>query len=126
MGARPEDYARAAPYKSYIHVDQFSGPRDLAEFLLELDKDDQKYNQYFQVILVLYCKVEYVQKTSMNLEHELWELGWQFGGWPCSPTPFKVWATQSVFLAALCILLFIVQLPGTSWAPATKNITVRI
>ena len=82
MGARPEDYARAAPYKSYIHVDQFSGPRDLAVFLLELDKDDQKYNQYFQVILVLYCKLEYVQKTSMNLEHELWELGWQFGVWP--------------------------------------------
>ena len=54
MGARPEDYARAAPYKSYIHVDQFSGPRDLAQFLLELDKDDQKYNQYFQVILILY------------------------------------------------------------------------
>ena len=53
MGARPEDYARAAPYKSYIHVDQFSGPRDLAQFLLELDKDDQKYNQYFQVIFIL-------------------------------------------------------------------------
>ena len=49
MGARPEDYERAAPYKSYIHVDQFSGPRELAEFLLELDKNDEKYNQYFQV-----------------------------------------------------------------------------
>ena len=48
MGARPEDYERAAPYKSYIHVDQFSGPRELAEFLLELDKNDDKYNQYFQ------------------------------------------------------------------------------
>ena len=62
MGARPEDYARAAPYKSYIHVDQFSSPRDLAQFLLELDKDDQKYNQYFQVILMLYCKVKDVKK----------------------------------------------------------------
>ena len=25
MGARPEDYERQAPYRSYIHVDQFSG-----------------------------------------------------------------------------------------------------
>ena len=49
MGARPADYEKAAPYKSYIHVDQFKGPRELAEYLLELDKDDQKYNQYFQV-----------------------------------------------------------------------------
>ena len=54
MGARPEDYARAAPYKSYIHVDQFSGPRELAEYLLELDKDDQKYNQFFQATFILF------------------------------------------------------------------------
>ena len=65
MGARPEDYARAAPYKSYIHVDQCSGPRELAQFLLELDKDDQKYNQYFQVksnylciVLIIFMSVE--------------------------------------------------------------------
>ena len=25
MGARPEDYERQAPFKSYIHVDQFAG-----------------------------------------------------------------------------------------------------
>ena len=48
MGARPEEYARAAPYMSYIHVDEFRGPRQLAEYLLELDRDDAKYNQYFQ------------------------------------------------------------------------------
>ena len=49
MGARPADYEKAAPYKSYIHVDQFKGPRELAEYLVELDRDDQKYNEYFQV-----------------------------------------------------------------------------
>lgn len=49
MGARPEDYANVAPYNSYIHVDQFKGPEELAEYLHELDKDDVKYNQYFQV-----------------------------------------------------------------------------
>ena len=49
MGARPADYEKVAPHNSYIHVDQFRGPRDLAEYLLELDRDDKKYNQYFQV-----------------------------------------------------------------------------
>jgi len=48
MGARPEDYEKAAPYKSYIHVDQFKGPKEMAEYLIELDNDDQKYNEYFQ------------------------------------------------------------------------------
>jgi glycoprotein 3-alpha-L-fucosyltransferase len=49
MGARLEDYERAAPYKSFIHVDQFAGPQQLAEYLHILDKDDAKYNEYFQV-----------------------------------------------------------------------------
>ena len=49
MGARPEDYARVAPHYSYIHVDQFRGPRHLAEYLHILDKDHHKYNEYFQV-----------------------------------------------------------------------------
>ena len=53
MGARPEDYARDAPAHSYIHVDEFRGPKELAEYLHQLDKDDEKYNEYFQVILVL-------------------------------------------------------------------------
>jgi len=48
MGARPEDYARSAPHHSYIHVDEFSGPKALAEYLLKLDKDDEAYNQYFK------------------------------------------------------------------------------
>ena len=29
MGVRPEDYAVSAPYKSYIHVDDFYGLKDL-------------------------------------------------------------------------------------------------
>jgi len=48
MGARPEDYEKVAPKKSYIHVDEFKGPKELAEYLHELDQDDDKYNQYFQ------------------------------------------------------------------------------
>ena len=48
MGARKEEYEAVAPYNSFIHVDQFNGPKELAMYLLELDKDDEKYNQYFQ------------------------------------------------------------------------------
>ena len=49
MGARPEDYARAAPHHSFIHVDEFPGPEQLARHLLMLDRDRDRYNQYFQV-----------------------------------------------------------------------------
>ena len=48
MGARPEDYERSAPYHSYIHVDDFEGPKQLAEYLHKLDQDDNLYQQYFQ------------------------------------------------------------------------------
>ena len=48
MGARPQDYERAAPYKSYIHVDDFEGPKELAEFLKKLEENDELYNDYFR------------------------------------------------------------------------------
>lgn len=47
MGAAPEDYRRAAPPHSFIHVDDFESPKDLADYLLKLDKDDKLYNEYF-------------------------------------------------------------------------------
>ena len=48
MGARPEDYAKSAPHKSFIHVDDFDGPKELAEYLHKVDQDDQLYNEYFK------------------------------------------------------------------------------
>jgi hypothetical protein len=48
MGARPQDYERAAPYKSFIHVDDFDGPKQLAEFLKTLEENDEAYNDYFR------------------------------------------------------------------------------
>ena len=48
MGARPEEYKKVAPDFSFIHVDEFSGPSELAKYLHQLDQDDEKYNQYFQ------------------------------------------------------------------------------
>ncbi|KAK7073971.1 Alpha-(1,3)-fucosyltransferase 7 [Halocaridina rubra] len=48
MGAHPEDYARQAPERSYIHVDDFESPKDLADFLHLLDQNDDLYNEYFR------------------------------------------------------------------------------
>ena len=48
MGAHPDDYKRVAPYKSYIHVDEFKGPKELAAYLHKLDKNDHLYNEYLQ------------------------------------------------------------------------------
>lgn len=48
MGARPEDYEVSAPRRSYIHVDEFASPKELAEYLHILDKDDELYNSYFK------------------------------------------------------------------------------
>lgn len=48
MGGHPDDYRRAAPPNSYIHVDDFKSPAHLAQYLNKLDKDDIAYNQYFE------------------------------------------------------------------------------
>lgn len=47
MGAHPNDYKKLAPPKSYIHVDYFKSPAELAEYLKFLDKHDDLYNSYF-------------------------------------------------------------------------------
>ncbi len=47
MGARKEDYALVAPPMSFIHVDDFDSPKELALYLLKLDQNDELYNQYF-------------------------------------------------------------------------------
>ena len=47
MGARPEDYKRAAPLNSFIHVDDFEGPNELAQYLKMLEQNDELYNHYF-------------------------------------------------------------------------------
>lgn len=48
MGAAPEDYRRAAPHYSFIHVDEYTGPKQLARYLAELDANDELYNEYFK------------------------------------------------------------------------------
>ena len=47
MGAPISDYKAVAPPNSFIHVDSFAGPEDLAKYLHVLDQDDDLYNGYF-------------------------------------------------------------------------------
>ena len=46
MGARLEDYTALAPPNSFIHVDQFSGPAELAAHLHLLGRDHDSYNAH--------------------------------------------------------------------------------
>ena len=48
MGARPEDYTAVAPAHSYLHVDDYSGPEELATHLLALQDSPHLYNSYFR------------------------------------------------------------------------------
>ena len=60
MGARLEEYKKVAPDFSFIHVEEFSGPEELAKYLHQLDQDDEKYNQYFQAghsLWYRYCSI---------------------------------------------------------------------
>ena len=33
-----------------LYLKKNQGPKELADYLHELDQDDEKYNQYFQVV----------------------------------------------------------------------------
>ncbi|XP_053576136.1 3-galactosyl-N-acetylglucosaminide 4-alpha-L-fucosyltransferase FUT3-like [Bombina bombina] len=68
MGPPRSNYERFVPPDSFIHVDDFQSPKELASYLLELDKDDKRYKQYFNWrskfkpegitnYLLQYCKV---------------------------------------------------------------------
>ena len=89
MGARLEDYQESAPHKSFLHVDQFSGPEHLASFLHKLDQDDSLYNEYFQVW--------YLDKTSANCHPPLrhCQLGHRFSS--MHAVAFAVLLTQRIF-----------------------------
>ncbi|XP_026822101.1 glycoprotein 3-alpha-L-fucosyltransferase A-like isoform X1 [Rhopalosiphum maidis] len=48
MGPNRSDYELMAPKNSFIHVDDFESPKQLADYLHLLDDDDRLYNNYFQ------------------------------------------------------------------------------
>lgn len=47
MGATREEYARLAPPHSFIHVEDFRDPQELAMYLVYLDGNATAYNEYF-------------------------------------------------------------------------------
>uniref|UniRef100_A0A023GFR3 Fucosyltransferase n=1 Tax=Amblyomma triste TaxID=251400 RepID=A0A023GFR3_AMBTT len=47
MGASKEEYSRLAPPHSFIHVEDFTSPEDLARYLVYLDTNASAYNEYF-------------------------------------------------------------------------------
>ncbi|XP_020636917.3 3-galactosyl-N-acetylglucosaminide 4-alpha-L-fucosyltransferase FUT3 [Pogona vitticeps] len=48
LGPSRKNYESHIPPDSFIHVDDFSSPRELAGFLQELDKNATRYESYFQ------------------------------------------------------------------------------
>ena len=79
MGPSIQDYAAVAPPKSFIHVDSFDSPADLAKYLHLLDQDDALYNEYFAwkqqgdfIATKFFCRVcsllHYSQQSPVELE----------------------------------------------------------
>ncbi|XP_078697695.1 alpha-(1,3)-fucosyltransferase 7-like [Branchiostoma floridae x Branchiostoma belcheri] len=47
LGSPKSDYERFVPSNSFIHTDDFKTPRALASYLMYLDKNEDKYMEYF-------------------------------------------------------------------------------
>ncbi|CAH8481063.1 unnamed protein product [Schistosoma rodhaini] len=48
MGGSKSDYVRSAPSNSFIHVDDFTSVKQLADYLYYLDRNKTAYNEYFK------------------------------------------------------------------------------
>ena len=46
-GPPKENYLQVLPAGSFIHIDDFKDPEELSKFLLDLDQDQVKYEEYF-------------------------------------------------------------------------------
>lgn len=74
MGARASEYAALAPHNSYVHVEEFASPEELAAYLRRLDEDDNLYNSYFKwkvknieasVICIFFYTIQKEDKVSI-------------------------------------------------------------
>ncbi|XP_059107636.1 3-galactosyl-N-acetylglucosaminide 4-alpha-L-fucosyltransferase FUT3-like [Peromyscus eremicus] len=48
LGPSRKNYERFLPPDAFIHVDDFQSPKDLAQYLQELDRDSLRYQRYFR------------------------------------------------------------------------------
>ncbi|CAI5686397.1 unnamed protein product [Oreochromis niloticus] len=48
LGPTRQDYEKIVQGDAFIHVDDFSSPKDLADYLLLLDKNEEMYLRYFE------------------------------------------------------------------------------
>ena len=71
MGAPRSDYEKVAPRQSFIHVDDFTSPRHLAEYLKVLDRDSALYNSYFR-----YRTIIIINSWKATPQISLWTLRW--------------------------------------------------
>ncbi|MEE6498525.1 hypothetical protein FKM82_003141 [Ascaphus truei] len=65
IGPPRENYERFIPPDSFIHVDDFSTAKELATYLTDLEKDHQRYQQYFN----WRSKYQPVGKTSYIMQY---------------------------------------------------------
>ncbi|XP_072166545.1 glycoprotein 3-alpha-L-fucosyltransferase A-like [Diadema setosum] len=47
-GPPREDYEKVFPPEAFIHVQDFHSVKELADYLIEVDKDESLYNSYFE------------------------------------------------------------------------------
>ncbi|XP_072286979.1 3-galactosyl-N-acetylglucosaminide 4-alpha-L-fucosyltransferase FUT3-like [Pyxicephalus adspersus] len=47
LGTSRQNYERFLPGEAFIHVDDFPSAKDLADYLVQLDNDDEGYKKYF-------------------------------------------------------------------------------
>ncbi|XP_061700650.1 4-galactosyl-N-acetylglucosaminide 3-alpha-L-fucosyltransferase 9-like [Syngnathoides biaculeatus] len=48
LGASREDYENVIQGDAFIHVDDFASPKELADYILQLDKNEERYRRFFE------------------------------------------------------------------------------
>jgi len=103
MGAPRVDYERAAPPESFIHVDDFASPRELADFLRAVAADRDRYNSYFRwqgtgeyIDTKFWCRLcALLHETRRSGRHSVYDRldDWWRGRGTCIETmaPNKTW-----------------------------------
>ncbi|XP_067942478.1 glycoprotein 3-alpha-L-fucosyltransferase A-like [Watersipora subatra] len=86
LGARLHEYEAVSPENSFLHVRNFTGAKDLAQYIHEIDRDDRKFNSYHswrekyetyidkqELLDCWICRMAYEQpKTARPVYSEFW------------------------------------------------------